>query len=64
MASLSEKKEVFRTFEDLQCWKKCRALRIFVRTEIIKMLPKDEKYRLGDQLIRASRSATAKTTNN
>lgn len=48
-----------RTFEDLECWKQCRALRLFVAKEIVPALPKDERYRLGDQLLRAARSTTA-----
>ena len=48
-----------KTFEDLQCWQACRALRIFIRRKIIPLMPKEEIYRLTDQLIRASRSTTA-----
>jgi len=51
--------EPIRTFEDLECWKACRILRIFVARSLCKALPKDERYRLGDQLIRAARSTTA-----
>jgi len=47
------------TFEDLECWKACRGVRLFVAREVLSVLPKDEQYRLGDQLIRASRSTTA-----
>lgn len=48
-----------KTFEELACWKKCRDLRVFVAKTVIPNLPRDEKYRLGDQLIRSARSATA-----
>lgn len=48
-----------RSFEDLECWRACRALRQFISREVIPQLPKEERYRLGDQLLRASRSATA-----
>jgi four helix bundle protein len=48
-----------KTFEELQCWQACRALRIFVLSKIIPLIPKGEIYRLIDQLIRASRSTTA-----
>src|SRR5689334_7996801 len=48
-----------RSFEDLECWKQCRVLRRFVHDEIVPKLPKEERYRLGDQLIRAARSTTA-----
>ena len=48
-----------RTFEDLECWRACRALRLFVAKEVVPTLPKEERYRLGDQLLRAARSTTA-----
>ena len=46
-------------FEDLQCWRACRSLRLFVANEIVPQLPSEEKYRLGDQILRAARSTTA-----
>jgi four helix bundle protein len=46
------------SFEDLECWKEAVALRKKIK-EIVKAFPSDEKYRLTDQLIRASRSVTA-----
>jgi four helix bundle protein len=52
-------RESLRTFEDLECWKACRELRVFVARNICKSLPKDERYRLGDQILRAARSTTA-----
>lgn len=48
-----------RSFEDLECWKKCRELRLFVFKVIIPALPKEERYRLADQTLRAARSTTA-----
>jgi four helix bundle protein len=48
-----------RSFEDLECWKACRNLRIFIAQEVVPRLPKEERYRLGDQLLRAARSTTA-----
>jgi len=51
--------ESLRTFEDLDCWKACRELRVFVARTLCKALPKDERYRLGDQILRAARSTTA-----
>jgi four helix bundle protein len=48
-----------KSFEDLQCWQACRALRVFIRLKIIPLMPKEETYRLSDQLIRCSRSTTA-----
>ena len=47
------------TFETLECWQACRALRLFVARELVPALPRDEKYRLGDQVLRAARSSTA-----
>lgn len=44
-------------FEDLEVWKASRALRMQI-SKLVKDFPKDEKYRLADQLIRASRSVT------
>src|ERR1700737_943192 len=48
-----------RTFEDLECWQHCRTLRLFVAKEVVPALPKDEHYRLGDQLLTAARTTTA-----
>ena len=48
-----------KSFEDLECWKACRQLRMFVAREVIPALPGSERYRLGDQMLRAARSATA-----
>jgi len=54
---MNEKKGSFKNFEDLDCWKACRDVRQFI-AEIIKKYPKDEKYRLVDNMLRASRSTT------
>jgi len=51
--------EPLRTFEDLDCWKACRELRRFVAKQVCTSLPKEERYRLGDQVIRAARSTTS-----
>ena len=48
-----------QTFEDLNCWKECRKLRLFISKQVVPLLPKYEQYRLGDQMIRAARSTTA-----
>lgn len=53
------KSSVIRTFEDLECWKKCLALRPFVAKQVVPVLPREERYRLGDQLLRAARATTA-----
>ena len=45
------------TFEDLIVWKKARELRLDLSSMII-TFPKEEKYRLTDQILRAARSVT------
>ena len=45
-------------FTDLEVWKKARVFRNDMYS-LQKNFPKDEKYKLSDQLIRASRSITA-----
>ncbi len=45
------------TFETLEVWQEGRELRNEI-SAIIKKFPADEKYRLSDQMIRASRSVT------
>ena len=50
----------FRTFEDLECWQACRELRIFA-VKVCKEFPKEEEYRLKDQILRSARSTTANT---
>lgn len=48
-----------RSFEDLECWKKARELRLFVSSKIVAHLPRDERFELSSQLRRAARSVTA-----
>ncbi|SRR6266404_1642259 len=48
-----------RSFEDLECWKACRNLRRFVSELVLPQLPKQERFRLGDQILRAARLTTA-----
>ena len=45
-----------KSFEDLECWKAARELRMFVSQEILPKFPNDEKYDLTSQLRRSSRS--------
>jgi len=45
------------SFEDLEVWKLCRELKYKLIGIAIK-LPKEERYRMADQIIRASRSIT------
>jgi four helix bundle protein len=58
VATVAESSQI-KTFEDLECSRKCRELRIFVATEVVPALPKEEKFRLGDQFLRSARSTTA-----
>ena len=46
------------SFEDLEVWKTAKQLRIEFSL-LCKKFPIEEKYKLSDQLIRASRSITA-----
>lgn len=52
-------KSSLRTFEELECWKAGRELRLFVARKVVPILPPVERHRLGDQLLRAARSITA-----
>ena len=45
-------------FRDLDLWKKCQDIRIMI-WNLRKNFPNEEKFRLTDQMIRASRSSTA-----
>lgn len=47
----------FRSFEELDCWQACRKVRLFI-SKLIKSYPKDEKFRLADDMLRAARSTT------
>ena len=47
-----------KNFKDLEIWKKARELRNEVST-LIKSFPKEERYMLVSQMVRASRSVTA-----
>ncbi len=49
--------ERFKTFEELDCWKACTAVRRFI-TELVKKYPADERYALVDDMKRAARSTT------
>jgi four helix bundle protein len=52
------KENKFNDFRDLEVWQKCKELRKNI-WELCRKFPKEELYRLSDQMIRASRSATA-----
>ena len=42
----------------MECWQACRKLRIFA-ARVCNGLPKEEEYRLKDQILRSARSTTA-----
>ena len=48
-----------QNFEELECWQQCRRLRLFVVRQVLPRLPREERHRLGDQLLRAARSTSA-----
>jgi four helix bundle protein len=50
--------ETKSTFEDLEVWQEARKLRNGISL-LTKRFPADERFRLVDQLVRASRSVTA-----
>ena len=47
-----------RSFEELECWKKAAAVRAKL-SQLVKTFPSEERFRLIDQILRASRSVTA-----
>ncbi|MDR3652801.1 MAG: four helix bundle protein [Paludibacter sp.] len=49
---------MINNFEELEVWKESRNLRMQISIAL-KSFPSEEKYRLVDQLIRATRSVTA-----
>jgi len=51
------KKDSFRSFEDLECWKACTEVRRFI-TELVKKYPKEERFGIVDDMKRAARSTT------
>jgi four helix bundle protein len=51
--------EKITSFEDLECWKASRRLRIFISKTIASTLPKGERYGLASQILRSARSTTA-----
>jgi four helix bundle protein len=51
--------ETIRSFEELECWKAGREFRLFIARQVLPALPCEEKYRLGDQMLRSARSITA-----
>lgn len=58
MSDFVEKKQTIETSEDLLVWQKAKKLRKSI-SNFSNTLPSDEKFKLADQLLRASRSVTA-----
>ncbi len=52
-------KSQISSFEDLEAWRACRELRKFIALTIVPKLPREEKFRLQDQILRAARSTAA-----
>jgi four helix bundle protein len=48
----------YNDFRDLEVWQRCRTIRRDT-WRLCRQLPKEERFRLADQMIRASGSATA-----
>jgi four helix bundle protein len=59
MEEIGGKYNSSKDFTTLIAWKKARLVRKFFYTEVITLLPSDEKYNLGAQIRRASISVTA-----
>lgn len=55
---MTNKPREIKTFRNLEVWKYSRELRIQIGI-VVRSFPDSEKYRLVDQLLRASRSVTA-----
>lgn len=48
----------FKTFEDLEAWKACRAFRVAIWKNVAKPLTEKREFSLADQIKRSSRSTT------
>jgi four helix bundle protein len=46
-------------FEGLEAWRKGHELKLFIHRQIVPLLPRDEKWDLGSQIRRSSKSVTA-----
>ena len=46
-------------FEELHCWQACYNLRNYLKINVLEKLPKNEKFELHSQILRAARSSTA-----
>ena len=54
---MENEEKKYGDFRDLEVWQHCKIIRAEI-WNLSKTFPKDEKYRLSDQMIRSSRSAT------
>jgi four helix bundle protein len=54
---MEKEKKRYGDFRDLEVWQVCKIIRVEI-WNLCKTLPKEEKYRLSDQMIRSSRSST------
>ena len=54
---MENEEKKYGDFRDLEVWQHCKIIRVEI-WNLCKTFPKDEKYRLSDQMIRSSRSAT------
>ena len=54
---MGNEEKKYGDFRDLEVWQHCKIIRVEI-WDLCKTFPKDEKYRLSDQIIRSSRSAT------
>ena len=53
---MEKEEKRYGDFRDLEVWQVCKLIRAEV-WNLCKILPKEEKYRLSDQMIRSSRSS-------
>jgi four helix bundle protein len=56
MTEKSPKKR-FTSFEELDAWKECNKVRRFI-SKLVKKYPPEERFRIVDDMLRASRSTT------
>ena len=54
---MEKEEKKYGDFRDLEVWQLCKIIRDEI-WNLCKSFPKEEKYRLSDQMIRSSRSAT------
>jgi len=57
MKEKSPMKKRFTSFEELDVWKECTKVRRFI-SKLVKKYPSEERFRIVDNMLRASRSTT------